>query len=203
MQVDCDPTVGSPRRFPRNLARHLRLIGVARLLATVLILIAAPVAARNEDVSTSRRETAPAASEVIAELYEFDRFQQDALESADLHGSEGIRNLAVTHADAAHRRDAVLTRIQKDANAAPSFDCETRPRRADLLTALDASEGPDFVRVFYQVEVAEHSSAIDLLLRYLASPDNDAMREFASRELPILVSALDDAKAALDEEDDE
>jgi predicted outer membrane protein len=177
---------------------------MARLIAIILMLIAAPVAATSfgEDVGTSRRDAAPAASEVIAELYEFDRFQQDALESADLHGSDGIRNLAITHADAARKRDAALTRIRKQANAALRFDCEARPRRADLLTALDASDGPDFVRVFYQMEVVEHSSAIDLLQRYLASPDNDAMREFASRELPILVSALEDAKAALDEEDD-
>ena len=154
-----------------------------RLLAIILMATGAPALATSlgGDTDPNERGAAIAVSEVIAELYEFDRFQQDALDSADLHGSEGIQNLAETHADAARKRDAALSQIQKQANTDLTFDCQARPQRADLLAALNASDGPDFIRSFYQVEVAEHRSVIRLLQRYLVAPDNESSVKNADR----------------------
>ncbi|WP_407176120.1 DUF4142 domain-containing protein [Bradyrhizobium sp. STM 3562] len=186
----------------RNLRRRLRLIRMFKIPFALLFLAGATVLAtsRAESDAAFAAEATPAAAEVIGELYEFDRFQQDAIESADARGNEEIRAFALAHADAAQKRDKALTKIQEEVNTDPAFDCQARPRRADRLTALQTFDGPDYVRNFYTVEVAEHRSAIALLQRYLASPDSETVRAFVAEQLSTLRAALEDAEAGLGDE---
>lgn len=191
-------------------AAHPRLIQMLRLsLALLLLAGGSALAASGAENDTAWKakcgakhdavwaEPAPTAAEVVGELYEFDRFQQDAIDSADSRGNDEIQTFALARADAAQKRDKALAEVRKHVAADPAFDRQARPARADELAALQISEGPDYVRSFYAVEVAEHRSAVALLRRYLASPDNRAVRGFVAEQLPLLQSALEDAAAAL------
>jgi hypothetical protein len=60
-----------------------------------------------------------------------------------------------------------------------------------------SDDGPVFVRNFYKAQIVEHRSAVDVLERYLRAPDNDEIGSFAANELPVLRTGLEDAEAAL------
>jgi hypothetical protein len=141
----------------------------------------------------------PAASDLIAELYQFDLFQQNTIDSADLYGNEEIRNFAVAHAEAAAKRDKTLTELQRHTPINVDFGKKAGPLppRADRAAGLEASDGPAYVRQFYQAQVVEYRSAVSLLERYLEAPDNETIRSFASSELPIFRAGLRDAEDSL------
>jgi hypothetical protein len=168
--------------------------------ATILLLLAGtPV------LADDARETgagAPAGTEVIAELYQFDLFQQNAIETADRNGSEVLRHSAVNKAEAATQRDRALLKLQRMTGTEVNAGNSSTARCADRLAALDSTAEPDAVREFYAAQVAEHRSAVLLLQRYLSAPDNAAIKDFVADQLPALQSDLKDAEAALASKDD-
>jgi predicted outer membrane protein len=140
---------------------------------------------------------APAGSDLIEQLYQFDLFEQNTIDSADLHGNEEVRNFAVSHAEAAAKRDKALAELRKHTPINANVDKKTGPIHADRSAGLEESDGPAYIREFYQAQVAEYQSAVSLLERYLNAPDNDAVRSFASSELPRFRAGLQDAEDAL------
>ena len=69
-----------------------------------IILLFAGQVALTDDTSDASA-CAPAGPDLIAGLYQFDLFQQNAIEAADRSGSEELRLSAVSKADAATQRD--------------------------------------------------------------------------------------------------
>jgi hypothetical protein len=171
-----------------------------RAVLAILLLFIGTAALADSGGATEDSELvgqAPAASDLIAELYQFDLFQQNTIDSADLYGNEDIRNFAVAHAEAAAKRDRALTELQRHTPVNVDFGKKAGPLRADRAAGLEASDGPAYVRQFYQAQVVEYRSAVSLLERYLEAPDNETIRSFASSELPIFRAGLRDAEDSL------
>jgi putative membrane protein len=170
-----------------------------RVLLTAILLLAGHAAVA-DDVSDAR---APAGREVIAELYKFDLFQQNAIEAADRSGSEELRISAVGKAEAATRRDKALVELQRRMGTEVQPIGKSAARTADRLAGLDSATEPGTAREFYGAQVAAHQSAVQLLQRYLDAPDNQTIKEFAADQLPGLQSGLKDAQAALASKDED
>jgi putative membrane protein len=169
------------------------------LVATLLLLLGQAALADDASDASTR---APAGPEVIAGLYRFDLFQQSAIEAADRSGSEELTLAAVGKADAATQRDKALIALQRQTGSEVQPAGKSAARSADRLAGVDSATEPGSARKFYEAEVAAHQSAVWLLERYLSAPDNEAIKEFAADQLPILQSGLKDAQAALADKDE-
>jgi predicted outer membrane protein len=169
------------------------------LVAMLLVASAAAFADGRRDRAATN-DNAIGAPEVMAALYQFDLFEQNAIDSADTHGNQQVRNFAIARADDAAKRDKILDEIRKQTGANVSFDRKSSPARGDTIPALVSDDGPVFVRKFYQAQVVEHRSAVDALERYLQAPGNDELRSFAADELPVLRAGLEDSEAAMTDE---
>ncbi len=163
----------------------------AMLVAILCLVIAAPLLASEHD------SRAPAAAEVIAGIYRFDRFQQNAMDGADIHGGRELSAFAAARADAAAQRDKELKRIQLPKGAA--IDAWPSPWAGGMLANVEASEGPAYIRKFYQAQAVEYQLAISLLESYLQEPDSKAVAAFARRHLPKLRTELKDVQATVGE----
>ena len=169
------------------------------IVLAIVLLFAGQVAL----VDDAGDACAPAGPDVIAGLYQFDQFQQNAIEAADRSGSEELRLSAVGKADAATRRDRALIALQRKTGTEVQPPGKSAGRSADRLAGLDSATEPGSAREFYQAEVAAHQSAVRLLQRYLSAPDNETIKEFAAGQLPAIESGLKDAQAALASRDED
>jgi predicted outer membrane protein len=170
-----------------------------RMILAVVLLIAGAFADSHRDRAATN-DSAIAAPEVMAALYQFDQFEQTAIDSADTHGDQQVRDFAIARADDAARRDKILDQIRKRTGANVTFDRRFGPACGDAIPGLASDDGPIFVRKFYEAQVVEHRSAVEALERYLQAPDNDEVRSFAANELLTLRGSLEDAEAALTDE---
>ncbi|CCE06372.1 conserved exported hypothetical protein [Bradyrhizobium sp. STM 3843] len=141
----------------------------------------------------------PAGSDVIARIYEFDAFQQTAIERTAPLPSSDVQNTAALRADAAVQRDKDLTELQRRAGTNVEADSPAAVKRANMLAAVDSSEGPAFVRRFYAAQLAQYQITVSVLEHYLQSPDNDDLKAFVAAQLPRLRSELEDTRTALAE----
>lgn len=135
-------------------------------------------------------ERPPTATEVIGAVYDFSRFQQGLLETTDLEGNAEVKNLAALRAEEAAKRDRRLKEVQDAIGAEPRL---SKPASSASLVEPDMSDGPAYVRSFYAAQIAEYEAIIELLDRYLRSPDNAALAAFAREELPMLRAQVGDA----------
>ena len=168
---------------------------------TIILLFAGQVAV--VDHASDASACAPAGPDLIAGLYQFDLFQQNAIEAADRSGSEELRLSAVGKADAATQRDRALLELQRKTGTEVQPPGKSTARSADRLAGLDSGTEPGSAREFYEAEVAAHQSAVQLLQRYLNAPDNETIKDFAVDQLPIIESGLKDAQAALASRDED
>ncbi|MBR0774621.1 DUF4142 domain-containing protein [Bradyrhizobium diazoefficiens] len=167
------------------------------LVAIVLVLISAAAAFADSSGERGQGDRAPTATEVIAGLYAFSRFQHGLLESTDLKGNAEVKNLAALRAEEAARRDTALKEIQEAIGAEPRLS-KAASVGASLAEA-DSADGPAYVRSFYAAQIAEYESAIALFESYLRAPDDAALASFARAQLPMLRSQVrDDARAMAD-----
>jgi len=164
-----------------------------------LFLLFAPFFARAETVLDRVYSLPPpTAAQVISQLYQFDLFQQSAVEGAEFRATQDILNIAAARADAAVKRDKVLSELQRQiGNTVVTSDRKSAVMRAHALAGSDSSDGADFVRAFYAAQLAEYETTVALLERYLQAPDNEVLRSFAAAQLPILKSELIDTSSAL------
>lgn len=129
----------------------------------------------------------PSATQVIGDLYRFDRFQQNLLESADLSGNEEVRNLAALRAEDAAKRDRALKLIQREIGVDAEID---KALPSGPYAETSEAEGPAYVRRFYAAQVAEYKTVVASVERYLKAGNHEQLRSFASEQLPILQSEL-------------
>jgi hypothetical protein len=142
--------------------------------------------------------SAPTASDVIAQLYQFDLFQQNAIDRTDSGGGSGdVLTTAAVRADAAAKRDKALTELQRQTGTEVPAQRKSAAMRADTLAAVDRTDGPAYVRQFYAAQLAQYELTVALLERYLQSPDNEDVQSFAAAQLPLLRSELTNTRAAL------
>lgn len=157
-------------------------------VATLLLLLTTTAAFADGNGET------PGATQVIGDLYRFDRFQQHLLESADLNDNQEIRNLAALRAEDAVKRDKALKQIQRKIGVAPKIG---KAPLGGAYAETSDPEGPAYLRRFYAAQVAEYKTVVASIERYLQAPDHDRLRSFASEQLPILRSQLQTAERTM------
>ena len=152
------------------------------------------------ETSTDRADTdalpVPTAADVISQLYQFDLFQQNAIDRTDAVSSD-ILTTAASCAEAAIKRDKALDELQQQTGTTVPTDRKTAVMRADGVASIDRADGPSYVRAFYAAQLAEYELAVELLERYLQHPDNADVGSFATAQLPALRSELKDTRNAL------
>ena len=162
-----------------------------RVLVAIVLAFIGSSALAEGTAGQAPSERPPTAIEVISAAYDFSRFQQGLLENTDLKGNAEVKNLAALRAEEAAKRDKRLREVQD------AIGAEARPSKATSsspsLVEPDMSDGPAYVRSFYAAQIPEYEAIIDLLDRYLRSPDNAALAAFAREELPMLRTQVVDA----------
>lgn len=162
-----------------------------RILAAIILAFIGSSALADSTAGQAPGERTPTAIEVISAAYDFSRFQQGLLENTDLKGNAEVRNLAALRAEEAAERDKRLKEVQDAIGAEPRPG--KAPSAAPSLLEPDMSDGPAYVRSFYAAQIPEYESLIQLLDRYLKSPDNAELAAFAREQLPKLRAQVGDA----------
>ena len=139
----------------------------------------------------------PTAAEVISQLYQFDLFQQNAVDRADGAPSSDVLMTAAARAEAAAKRDKALAELQRQTGTDAPAQRKGAAMGAHSLDAVDRTDGPAYVRQFYAAQLAEYEMTVALIEHYLQSPDNEDIRSFAAAQLPVLRSELSDTRNAL------
>jgi Domain of unknown function (DUF4142) len=139
----------------------------------------------------------PAAADVIFQLYQFDMFQQNAVERAGSAPSSDVLTTAAARADAAAKRDRALAELQRQTGTEVPAQHKAAAMRAHSIEAVDRTDGPAYVRQFYAAQLVEYELTVALIEQYLQSPDNEDVRSFAADQLPILLTELADTRTAL------
>ncbi|MBW7974745.1 DUF4142 domain-containing protein [Bradyrhizobium sp. BR 10289] len=169
-----------------------------RLLAAIvltLVLALSSAASADSAGERTRGERAPTATDVITGLYTFSRFQQSLLESTDIKGNAEVKNLAALRAEEASKRDKALKQIQDAIGTEPRTGKTTSVSAS--LVEPENSDGPTYIKSFYAAQIPEYEAAINLMERYLKSPDNAALAAFAREQLPVLRSQVKDAERTM------
>lgn len=162
-----------------------------RVLAAIILAFIGSSALADSTAGQAPGERTPTATEVMGAVYDFSRFQQGLLENTDLKGNAEVKNLAALRAEEAAKRDKRLKEVQDAIGAEPRPS--KAPSSAPSLVEPDMSDGPAYVRSFYAAQIPEYESIIELLDRYLRSPDNAELAAFAREQLPILRAQVGDA----------
>jgi hypothetical protein len=168
-----------------------RFAAIGCLLFVCATARAETVAARGDALS------APTTADVISQLYQFDLFQQNAMDRADNAPSSDVLMTAAVRAEAAAKRDKALTELQRQIGTDVPTQRKAASMHAHGLDAVDHTDGPAYVRQFYAAQLAEYELTVALIEHYLQSPDNEDVRSFAAAQLPGLRSELADIRNAL------
>lgn len=165
-----------------------------RLLIAILLVLVRTASFAAGSGETRTAEGIPTATEVIAGLFAFSRFQEGALESTDLKGNADVQKVAALRAEEAVKRDRALKEIQSRIGAEVRLG---KPPASASLAEPDSSDGPAYIRAFHAAQVAEYASTISMLERYLKGPDNAALSAFARDQLPTLRSQMTDSERSM------
>lgn len=173
-------------------------------LVLMLLLVGCPTAqagagdsARTDPVPAA--DSIPTTTDVLARLYAFDAFQQQAIDRTAPLPSSDVQNTAELRADAAAKRDKELDDLQNRAGRPADRISGSALKRADGLADVDSSEGPLFVRRFYAAQLVQYQLIVGVLESYLQAPDDEALKTFVTAQLPRLRAELEDTQAALAE----
>jgi hypothetical protein len=167
------------------------------IIGSILVALAAARAEDAKDRDAADTRPPPSAADVITQLYQFDLFQQNAVDRTDLALPSDISTKAAARADAASKRDKALDELRHQTGTESLAIPKAATMRAHSLAALDRADGPAYVRKFYAAQLAEYEITVELLERYLQQPDNEEVRRFAEAQLPVLRAELVDTRNAL------
>lgn len=172
-----------------------RLAPIGLLIFGCFLFASATASA--EALSDPDAPPVPTAADVIAQLYQFDLFQQNAVERTENAPSSDVLTTAGARADAAAKRDKALAALQRQTGTEVPAPHKAAAMRAHSVEAVDRTDGPAYVRQFYAAQLVEYELTVALIEQYLQSPDNEDIRSFASDQLPILRTELADTRTAL------
>ena len=130
----------------------------------------------------------PSAADVLVEIHQFDLFQQSADESAQQRGDNGLREFSASHSSAAEKQDKELLAISRKVGLKIEFSDKPDSGASGRLASLAGSVGPDFVRGYYGAQVSEYDGVISSLKRYLEKPDNEELKAYAAKQLPLFTA---------------
>jgi hypothetical protein len=128
---------------------------------------------------------APTGADLLTEIHQFDLFEQNADETAQQRGDEGLRQFSRDHASAAQKQDGQLQALKKKAGLRVVFSEEPNVTTSGRLAGLEGSVGAAFVQAYYAAQDAAYDSALSSLRRYLEHPDNDDIKSFAAKQVPL------------------
>ena len=174
------------------------LNGMNKILIAFLLL-ATPASAQSLGEKTGVNQLIdkpPTATDVLLEIHQFDLFQQQVSDSADKRGDDGVKAIAVAEANAAEKRGDALTEMQEKAGLTFKFPEEPSKTRDNRLGGLGGSVAEVYVREFYKAQHAEYDSVLSTLKRYLEKPDNDAVKAFVDKQIPLFEAGLKKIEAA-------
>lgn len=140
-------------------------------------------------------------ADVLLRIHQYDLFQQAAAETAGQRGDAALRKLSTSESDAAEARDVRLAELSRQANLNVTFSEQASLPVDDRLAGLQGSVGASYVHAYYEDQFAEHRSAISLLQRYIAEPDNADVKAFAEKLAPELKVELAAARTAAEKFD--
>ena len=176
----------------------MRYLALIICILGLTLFACAPLKA---ETSTDRTDAdalpVPTAADVLSQLYQFDLFQQNAVDRTDAAASSDILTTAASRAEAAAKRDKALAELQQQTGISVSTDRKAAAMRAHGVVTIDQTDGPSYVRDFYAAQLAEYELTVELLERYIQHPDNEAVRSFATAQLPALRSEMKDTRNAL------
>lgn len=170
---------------------------ITRIIA--VLFAASPVYAQSVGEKTGINEMldrAPTGSDVLLELHQFDLFQQATTDSSDKRGDDAVKKFSIAQSDAAEKRDKQLAVLQKKTRLNITFPDEPNAVRSNRLASLDGAVGQKYLANFYAAENAEYEAAISVLTRYGEKPDNDDIRQFAAKQLPVLQDGVKQLRLA-------
>ncbi len=164
-----------------------------------LLLLTTPAAAQSLGEKTGVNELIdrpPTATDVLLEIHQFNLFQSQVADSADKRGDDGIKKLAKDEAALAEKRDDALLGVQDTAGLKFAFPEDVSKARDNRLGGLAGSVAEVFVREYYDAQRAEYESVLSALKRYVAKPDNDLVKAFSEKQIPLLEAGLKTVEAA-------
>ena len=181
--------------------RDHRSIGICRICAAVVAvaLIPAVPSAAAESVMEktgvgSALGLAPTGTDVLTEIHQFDLFERQADDTAQMRGDDGLKQFSIERADNAKKQDQQLAELKDKAGVQVTFSEEPSVTRSNRLAGLQGAVGEDYVRKYYEAQVAEHDSALSVLRRYLKKPDNARIKSYAAKQIPALEASQQIAK---------
>jgi hypothetical protein len=130
----------------------------------------------------------PTAADVLIAIHQFDLFEQAADESAQQRGDNGLREFSASHSSAAEKQDKELLAISEKAGLKIEFSQKPDTGVSGQLAGLQGSVGPDYVRGYYAAQLSQYDGVISSLKRYLEKPDNDDVKAYAAKQLPLFMA---------------
>lgn len=162
-------------------------------IAIILLALGAPAFASAETLAEKSGVNAlldrpPAAADVLTEIHQFDLFVGGAAESADLRGTDALRKQSRADVKRADAREKTIAQLAKKLGV--KLADNPSAARANRLGGLQGKVGADFMTSYRTAIADEARSTQSVLQRYLAKPDDDAVKAFAAKQLPALTAEL-------------
>jgi hypothetical protein len=103
-----------------------RVTAISCLLVWSLFASAAARAETSAERAATDPTPTPTAADVISQLYQFDLFQQNAVDQADTAATSDILTTAAARAEAATKRDKTLSELQQQTGINVPLRTESR-----------------------------------------------------------------------------
>ena len=164
-----------------------------KFIIIAVLLAASPVSAQSLGEKTGVNELLdkpPTATDVLLEIHQFDLFQQQVSDSADKRGDDGVKAVSKAASAAAGKRGNELLAVQKKAELKFAFPEDVSQARDNRLGGLSGSVAEVYIKNFYKAQHDEYESVLSTSKRYLAKPDNDVVRAFVEKQVPVLEADL-------------
>ena len=128
-----------------------------------------------------------AAAVAASDMYEIEsgRLASEKASSADLKAFG--QKLVTDH----QKSTADLKTAAADARPAVAVMPALNPEQQQMLDALRSASGAEFDRTFVDQQKQAHQRALDLLQRYSAEGDVDALKTFAAKAAPVVRTHLE------------
>jgi putative membrane protein len=109
-------------------------------------------------------------------------------------GADAVKQFGEHMVDAHTQTTNELKEIVKAENIKVDLPSSLDDSHKKLIDDLNAASGDDFDKTYADQQVKAHKQAVDLFESYAKNGDNAAVKQFASKTLPVIKQHLSDAK---------
>ncbi|GGE43220.1 hypothetical protein GCM10007276_20610 [Agaricicola taiwanensis] len=159
------------------------------LLAGAMMMAAVPAVAQSGGSTSTQAMTGAQFVEVatISNLFEI-QSSQAALEKAQTEEVKAFAQQMIDdHTKAANDMKAAVAKAGGDMKMPTALDAEHQK----ILDDLNAETGDDFDEEYVDAQVDAHEKAVALFTTYSKSGDQPALKDFATKTLPVLQKHYD------------